>query len=177
MSAGLSIRPGPDEHDAYYARYVELVPDRPIVDTLERQFSETDTLLAEATPGDETFRYEPSKWSLRESVGHVVDTERMFTFRALSIARGDPAPLPGMDQNLWAGQSNADARTMDALRDEWRAVRHATVLFFCSLDEAAWERRGVASERPVSVRALAWIVAGHELWHRELYRDRYVGRA
>lgn len=174
MSAAASIRPGADEYDAYYGRYVELVPDGDVLDTLERQFHATDDLLASWPEGRETFRYAPGKWSLRESVGHVVDTERMFGFRALSIGRGDPTRLPGMDQDVWAAGSNAHERPLADHLDDWRAVRHATLRLFGSFDDDAWSRRGIASERPVTVRALAWIIAGHERWHDRLHRERYL---
>jgi len=101
----------------------------------------------------------------------------MFCFRALHIARADPAPLPGMDQEVWAGASNAGERALASLADELAAVRAATVRLFASFDDAAWSRRGVASGLPVSARALAWIVAGHEIHHRRILEQRYLGSA
>jgi len=166
-------RPAPDEHDPYYSTYIDKVPDGDIVETLRSGGAEAVARLR-AVPGElETFRYAPGKWSIREAVGHVVDVERMFSFRALHMARADPAPLPGMDQEVWSAASNAGERTLAALADELAAVRAATVALFGSLDEAAWSRRGVASGLEVSVRALAWIVAGHELHHRRILEERY----
>ncbi|MCA9737126.1 MAG: DinB family protein [Gemmatimonadota bacterium] len=170
-------RPGPDEYNPYYARYVELVPDGDIVTTLASQIEETDAVVRAFIPGREDFRYEPGKWSVRESLGHVVDTERVFGFRALWFARGAAESQPGMDQDLWVAGSNAGERALDDLLSEWRAVRASTVALFRSLDPEAGQRSGVASGYPVTVRALAWITAGHELHHRALFRERYGSTA
>lgn len=168
-------RPADGEYAEYYRRYVGLVPDGDIVATLDGQFDDTATLLEGLTPEQEVHRYAPGKWSVREVVGHLVDTERVFAYRALSMARGDGAALPGMDQEAWAAHTNAHERRLADLLEEWRAVRRANVRFFASLDAAAGARTGVASGNPFSVRSFPWIVAGHELWHRDLLERDYLG--
>lgn len=167
-------RPAPDEHDPYYSTYVDKVPDGDVVVTLRSEGEAMLALLGTVPAELESHRYAPGKWSIREAVGHVVDTERLFSFRALHIARADPAPLPGMDQEVWAGASNAGERPLASLAGELAAVREATVHLFESLDGEAWERRGVASGLAVSVRALAWIIAGHEIHHRRVIEERYL---
>ncbi|MEQ9568987.1 MAG: DinB family protein [Longimicrobiales bacterium] len=168
-----TVRPGPDEFDAYYAKYIDGVPDGDIVETLAVQWLETRDLLAAGAAGLEQHRYAPDKWTLRESVGHVVDTERVFTHRALWFARGGTDPLPGMDQDAWAPASNADARSLAKHLAEWQAVRGGLVALLDGLPEAAWSAAGTASGVRVTVRALAWMIAGHERHHRGLWRDAY----
>jgi len=176
LSAELS-RPGPDEHAPYFSRYIDLVPDGDIVDTLMVQLGETLRLLQDVTPARETFRYAEGKWSIREVVGHLMDTERVFAFRALAIARSDGVDLPSMDQEEWAARSNAHERELDDLASEWGAIRRATVHMFSTLGAGDAVRRGRASGNEVTVRALAWMIAGHELWHRERLAQDYLGRA
>jgi hypothetical protein len=169
-------RPDPSEHAEYYSRYVDLVPDGDLLETLAAQRDETRALLASVPPERETYRYAPDKWTVREVVGHLIDTERLFAFRSLWFARGAGTPQPGMEQNEWAEASNAGARPLADLREEWAAVRRATIALLGGYDEEAWARTGVASGNPISVRACAWIIAGHELWHRRgLARDYGVG--
>lgn len=167
-------RPGPGEHADYFKRYVDLVPDGDIVDTLMHQLGETLSLLQEVTPERETHRYPPGKWSIREVVGHMIDVERVFAFRAIAIARSDGVDLPSMEQDEWAGRSNANERTLDDLAQEWAAVRRGNVHMFATLGPGVGARRGKASGNPVTVRSLAWIIAGHELWHRELLARNYL---
>jgi hypothetical protein len=176
MAAGTdtwSRRPGADEHARFYDSYLEQVPDGDVTLTLERQGGELVALLGTMRADRETYAYEEGKWSVREVVGHLVDCERMFAYRALHIARGDPAPLPDMDEKLWAGSSNAAGRSLGDLVDELAAVRRATITLLRGLAPEAWARRGVASEREVTVRALAWIAAGHAAHHQAILVDRY----
>lgn len=168
-----SERPGAGEFNPYYARYVAGVSDGDIVETLAVQWLETRALLAAAASDRERFRYAPGKWSLRESVGHVVDTERVFTQRILWFARGAADALPGMDQDAWVPASGADERPLADHLAEWQAVRGGLVALLQGLPYEAWGRGGTASGFPVSVRALPWIVAGHELHHRGLWREAY----
>lgn len=167
-------RPEPDEHAEYYGRYIQQVPDGDLVRTLAEQVEETAALLAGVPAEAETFAYAPGKWSFREVVGHVIDVERLFAFRCLHAARGDPAPLPGMEQEDWARVSNAASRPLERLVDELRAVRGATVTLVEGLDDVALDRRGVASGVRFTVRAFPWIIAGHELHHQRIVREVYL---
>ncbi|MDP2481589.1 MAG: DinB family protein [Candidatus Palauibacterales bacterium] len=169
-------RPDPSEHAAYYSRYIDLVPEGDVPRTLATQMDETQALLASVPPDRETYRYAPGKWSIRQVVGHLIDTERVFAFRSLWFARAAGSALPSMEQNEWAEVSNAGSRALTELRDEWAALRRDTVAMLRGFDDEAWTCTGVASDSPISVRACAWIIAGHELWHRRgLVRDYGVG--
>jgi hypothetical protein len=166
-------RPSAGEHAEYYRRYIDLVPDGDIVETLGSQLGETLALL-QAVPEDrETFRYADDKWTIREIVGHLIDTERVFAYRALHIARAENADIPGMEQDEWASNSNAGKRPLYDLASEWGAIRRANVHFFATVGPDAGERRGKASGFDFSVRSFPWIIAGHELWHRRRLIEDY----
>lgn len=169
-----AIRPAPDEFSPYYGRYVDKVPDGDIVATLRDQVEETLAALRAIPEAKAGHRYAPDKWSIREVVGHLSDCERIFTYRALRIARGDETPLPGFDENAFVSRARLDDRSFSGLIDEYAAVRVASVALFDSLFPEEWNRRGIASEKGVSVRALAWITAGHERHHLEILRARYL---
>ncbi|HSH76338.1 MAG TPA: DinB family protein [Longimicrobiales bacterium] len=170
-------RPGPDERGEYWARYIELVPDGDVLETLRDQLGETLALLQEVPRERETYRYEPGKWSIRQVVGHLLDAERVFAHRALTIARSDDADLPGMDQDEWAERSNAGSRSLDDLAAEWAGIRRANLHMFATLGPEAGMRRGRASGHEFTVRSFPWIIAGHELWHRQLLERDYLGRS
>ena len=174
MSATAPARPEPNEYAAYYEKYVSLVPGNDLVETLERQGAETLALLRTLTEEQGARRYEPGKWSIKQLVGHVNDGERLFSYRALHIARGDRAPLPGMEQDEWMASVDFDARTLASLADEFEAVRSATLHLLRHLSPEAWARRGVASDNEVTARALAYIIAGHEAHHVRILRERYL---
>jgi hypothetical protein len=142
---------------------------------LERQGPQTIAYIKSRGDAWAATRYAPGKWSVKEVVCHLADAERVFAYRALSIARGDQTPLPGFDENAWAPQSGADARPIGDLLDEFTAVRAATVRLLRGLDAPAWSRSGTASGKPVTVRALAYIMAGHELHHLSILKERYTG--
>lgn len=169
-------RPDPDEYADFYAGYVRRVPEGDVVETLSRQFEGTRSLLAAVPPDRERWRYADDKWSIREVVGHLLDTERVFSLRTLWVARAADGEQPGMDQDAWAAASNASDRALPELLEEWAAVRRATVLMLRGLPGDAWLLRGRASDVEFTTRALAWISAGHELHHREgLERDYGLG--
>jgi uncharacterized damage-inducible protein DinB len=174
MSATAPARPASDEYAPYYEKYVSLVPDGNIVETLERQSAETLALLRSIPEEKASSRYEPGKWSIKEVVGHIIDTERVFAYRALRFARADATPLPGYEQDDYARAANFDARTLASLADDFERVRAATVSLLRPLDAEALKRRGTANDNPVSVRALAHIIAGHELHHVGILRERYL---
>ena len=167
-------RPQPGEHAEYYGRYVAEVPDGDILVTLRGQLGETVELLRSATPERETHRYADGKWSLREVVGHLVDTERVFAYRALAIARSDGVDLPAMEQDEWAETSGAHERTLEDLTGEWIALRRANIHMFAAMSAEVALRRGRASGYEFTVRSFPWIIAGHELWHRGLIERDYL---
>lgn len=172
-ASGRARRPGAQEHAPYYGRYISKAPNGDVTETLERRGEDLVELLRSVPPDRETFSYAAGKWSVREVVGHIIDCERIFGYRALHIARRDPAPLPDMDEKLWAAGSNAAGRDLSDLTHELASVRRATVSLFRGFGPEAWERHGVASGREISVRALAWIAAGHAEHHHAILLDRY----
>jgi len=170
-------RPADAEYAEYYQRYIALVPVGDIVHTLKEQLGETLELFESVPEDGETHRYAEGKWSVREVVGHLLDTERVFAFRALSMARQDGVDLPGMDQDEWSNGSHSGERPLSDLLKEWTAVRRANVHFFATLDGVTGERSGCASGYSFTVRSFPWIIAGHELWHRSLLVRDYLGGA
>jgi hypothetical protein len=165
-------RPDSNEYAPYYGKYISLVPEGDILVTLERQLPDTVALLA-PREADGDYRYAPGKWSVKESFGHVIDTERVFSYRALRIARNDQTPLAGYEQDDYVKYGPFAQCTLPAMLEEFTSVRKATVALFRALDQAAWSRRGTASNNEVTVRALAYMIAGHELHHRKLFQDKY----
>jgi uncharacterized damage-inducible protein DinB len=166
-------RPEPSEYAPYYERYISKVPPGDLVKQLEDQRRETQQLLGGLPDAKALHRYAPGKWSVKEVVGHVTDTERVFCYRALRFARGDEQPLLGFDEKAWVPAGRFDARPLDDLAAELDAVRRATIALFRGLDAEALARRGTANNNPVTVRALAWIIAGHERHHLAILRERY----
>ena len=173
MESKMNRRPAPADYHEYYHGYVERVPDGDIATTLAEQFADSRRLLEAVTPGQETHRYAPGKWSVREVVTHLVDTEAMFTGRILWIARQPEIELPGMDQDHWVGTSGGADRPMAELIEDFATVRAATVRLLRSLPAEAWENRGVASGHPVALRAIPWMIAGHERAHRAALKRDY----
>ena len=166
-------RPDPSEYEEYYQIYTSRVPDGDVLDILESQVGDTLHALAGVEPERETFRYEPGKWSIREVVGHLTDTERVFAYRALSFARASPDPLPPMEQGDWAAVSNAHDRPLAHLAAEFGALRMANVRMFRGFDDETWLRRGTASGFDFTVRSFPWILAGHEIHHVRVLEERY----
>ncbi len=169
-----AVRPEAGEYASYYGRYISQVPEGDVVETLERQIGETLALLGTVDEETAGRGYEPGKWSVKELVGHLSDAERVFAYRALRFARGDRTPLPGFDQDPYVLAGNFNARTLADVAEEFAAVRRATLRLLRSLDAEAWARRGVASDNEISVRALAYIIAGHEAHHVRILRERYL---
>lgn len=170
----MNTKPGAEEYAPYYGKYVSLVPDGDIVDTLTKQLG--NTLSAwRAVPADKAeHRYAPGKWTTKEMMAHVIDTERIMAYRALRIARGDKTALPGFEQDGFIAGGDWSNRTIADLADEFESVRKSNLYLFRNLTDAAWKQVGTASDNPVSARALAYIIAGHELYHQEILRDRYL---
>jgi uncharacterized damage-inducible protein DinB len=166
-------RPQASEYAPFYEQYIAMVPDGEIEGTLEAQLRETKLLLGSLSEKGAEFRYAEGKWSIKEVLGHISDSERIFAYRMLRIARGDQTPLAGFEQDDYVNAGNFSARQLAELLEEFTAVRRASILLLQSFDAAAWLRRGVANQKEVSVRALAYILAGHERHHRQILQERY----
>jgi uncharacterized damage-inducible protein DinB len=166
-------RPAPDEYAPYYQRYLDRIAGDDAMPPLERQRDSTIALLTGVPEAKALHRYAEGKWSVKETLLHVADAERVFAYRALRFARKDGTELAGFAEERWVPESGADARPLADLVDEYRAVRGATLALARSLTPAMTTRRGVANQAGVSVRALLWIIAGHENHHVNLLRERY----
>jgi uncharacterized damage-inducible protein DinB len=167
-------RPERSEAAPYYFTYIDQVPEGDICATLAAQISDTIATLSTVSEEQSLHRYAPDKWSLREVLGHINDTERLFVARAFWFARGFDTPLPSFDQDIAVAASAADTRTWSRHLDEFRAIRASTLSFFENLPDDAWTRRGVASGNPFTVRALAYLAAGHVTHHMATVRSRYL---
>jgi len=174
MPAARESRPAEGEFLPYYERYIGLVSEGDVLSTLDVQMKETQDLLHGLPASTSTYRYAPDKWSVNELIGHLIDSERIFCARALRFARNDPTPLPGFEQDDYVRNSKFDAYPLDELASELDAVRRASIFLFKHLEEPAWMNRGTANNAEVSVRALAYIIAGHELHHRQILLTRYL---
>jgi hypothetical protein len=173
------VRPQPGEYAPYYDRYISLVhhnetPANDVLAALEDQRRQMLLLLCGRTEADGDLRYAPDKWSLKEVLGHVNDTERIMSYRALRISRGDVTPIEGYEQDDYVRNGPFARRPLADLIEDYIAVRRATVSLFRNLDEPAWSRRGIANKNEVTVRALAYIIAGHELHHRQIIEEKYL---
>ena len=166
-------RPEPGEYAPYYDRYISLVPGNDILTTLESQRRQMLLLLSGRDEAEGDFRYAPDKWSMKEVLGHVCDTERIFAYRALRISRGDRTPIEGFEQDDYVRNGPFAQRPLAELIEDYIAVRRATLTLLRNLDEQAWMRRGIANKNEVSVRAIAYTTAGHELHHRRILEEKY----
>ena len=167
-------RPDETEYLPYYNKYISLVPDGDLLAILNKQLEETLALLQTVPEGQASFRYAPDKWSIKQVVGHLIDGERVFAYRALRFARNDKTALPGFEENDYIDNASFDDYALSDLAAEFESVRKSSLFLFKHLNQAAWTRRGTASDAEVSVRALAYIIAGHELHHRNILIDRYL---
>jgi hypothetical protein len=166
-------RPDPSEYAPFYAGYIAALPDGDVLRILEQQIVDLRQLAA-GTPADrETFRYGDDKWSVREVVGHMIDGERVFSYRTLRFSRGDQTPVPGFEENQYVAASTFDRRPLSALVDELALLRQANLALLRGLAPEDWTRTGTANGKAVSVRALAFIMAGHVRHHLNILRDRY----
>lgn len=169
-----SVRPKADEHVPYYSTYIDRVPDGDIIEMLDRQNPETLAFLRGIPEARIDYRYAPEKWSIRQMVGHLVDGERVFQYRAWRFSRADQTPVPGFEENDYVANAPFEKVSMNDLIDELEHMRRATVHMFKNMDEEALSRRGTANGAGVSVRAIAWIMAGHIDHHMQVLRDRYL---
>jgi uncharacterized damage-inducible protein DinB len=173
MSRLSLARPGADESAPFYHGYIDKVPGEQIGEYLASQLGEVERLLAPLDDAAASFRYAPEKWSVKEVLGHICDAERIFAYRLLRIARADTTPLPGFDENAYVAPAEFDARTIRDLVREFQAVRASTIALVEGLPSAGWQRRGQASGKAISTRALAYIMVGHVTHHLAVLRDRY----
>jgi hypothetical protein len=167
-------RPQADEAALYYFTYIDQVPGDNPAAVIEAQLDESLAFLAGISEEKSLYRYAPDKWSIRQVLNHLTDTERAFAFRALWFARGFATPLPSYDQNIAAAGAEADRVSWAAHVEEFETVRLATIALFRNMPPEAWDRRGIASDNPFSVRALAFIAAGHVTHHVKVLRERYL---
>jgi hypothetical protein len=172
----MTTRPDRTEAGESYFTYVDQVQAGDVRDLLDAQARDVRDLLRGISDQQSLHRYAPGKWSVREVVSHVSDTERLFVFRALWFARGFDSPLPSFDETVAASAARADERSWRSVAEEFETVRAATTTFFCSLPPDAWSRRGIASDNPFTVRALAYITVGHVTHHMRILRDRYLAK-
>ena len=167
-------RPAADEYASYYARYITLVPTDDLVTFSRGQIAEVTALFSSVSEERAGFAYAAGKWTFKEVLGHVIDTERVFQYRAMSIARKDPTPLPGFDQDVWNPNGGFNQCSLASLLDQWILVRKAFVAFLESLPADALLRMGRASDNPCSVRALCFIPPGHTAYHLGILKERYL---
>lgn len=173
MTARVVGRPEADEIPSHWVGYIKRVPELDPVIVCAAQIEETASLLHGLSDTEALHRYARGKWSVKEVVGHLADVERIMAYRALRIARGDTTPLPGFDENAYVPAAKFDARSVADLLGELRTARAATLALLRTFDADAWRRRGTASGKPVSVRAVAFMIPGHERHHIEILRTRY----
>jgi hypothetical protein len=167
-------RPARNEYVPDYEGYISLVPEGDLFQTLEKQLEETLALLRAIPEAQADSRYAPGKWSIKELVGHLIDSERIFAYRALRFSRKDETPLPGYEQDDYIRNAAFDKYNLADLASEFEHVRRSNLYMFRHLDEEAWQRRGNANDAEISVRALAYIIAGHGLHHVGILRTRYL---
>lgn len=167
-------RPEKSEYDAYYEKYVSKVADGDIVATLEKQPSELKDLFANVGEDRGTYAYEEGKWSLKESLSHLIDGERIFAYRMLRISRADATPIEGFEQDGYIEYSNANNRCFAELLDEFELLRKANLLLIKNLSDDASKRLGTASGYGISVRGLVYIMAGHVRHHQTIFKEKYA---
>ena len=170
----LDLRPGPGEYAEYYETYVRAAGDGDPLGALEAQQGAWVDAVRDLSDDQASFRYASGKWPIREVLSHVIDAERVFTYRALRFARGDETPLPGFDQEQWQKWTNAEARPLGDLVEEFVHVRGASLSLFRGLPAEAFVRRGTASGYPFSVRAILYVTLGHGTHHLAILQDRYL---
>ena len=170
----MRTRPSNEEYNEYFQRYVDLVPEGDIRQVLEQSLKTTAELFGSFSEDQGNYRYAPDKWSLKEVIGHITDSERIMSYRALRIARGDKTPLAGYDENAFISNSSFSELPLAAIMEDYAAVRRATLSLLAGISEEAWTRTGVVSNKESSARAWFYILAGHELHHLNVVRERYL---
>ena len=173
MSTHTIAFPEADEYAPYYQAYLDTLPEGNVLDILEQQMQEVVTIIMESSDEQLDHRYAEGKWSVREVIGHCIDTERVFAYRGLAFARGETAALPGYDGKAYVEHAAFPLRSRESLAGEYEAQRLASLFLFETWDEAAQLRRGNADGKQLSARAIPWVIAGHERHHLSVIRERY----
>ncbi|WP_044175227.1 DinB family protein [Flectobacillus major] len=158
----------------YFSRYIEYSDSQDVIEMLVKQKEEVFFLLKNLTEIQQSYRYAEGKWSIKELVGHITDTERIFSYRSLCIARGEKAPLPGFDENEYMAMSNFSEQSFESLLEQYRLVRESSIALYASMTEEIASRMGNANGFEVSARAYAWAIAGHEAHHISILKERYL---
>lgn len=166
-------RPGREEYSPYFTGYISQVPEGDYLSFLHSQLNAVVTLFSRINDEQGLYRYEPGKWSLKEVLGHMTDTERIMSYRMLRIARGDTTNLPGFDQDLFITNTSFDELSMEDLLNDFQAVRQGTFSLQKTISEAAWLRKGTANNNEISARALAYVLAGHAQHHLGVIQHKY----
>jgi hypothetical protein len=172
--ASSTTRPDPSEHSTYILRYVSLVPDGPIGETLARQFEEYLPIYRGISEEKGAYRYAPGKWTVKQVLGHMIDTERIIGYRGLLAGRGDKNPIPGFEQDDYVAAANFDDRSVSDLIDEFASVRAASVQLFTHMTDEMLLRRAIANKNEISARAAAFMIAGHERYHVAHMKEHYL---
>ncbi|WP_075619189.1 DinB family protein [Paenisporosarcina indica] len=167
-------KPSIGEYPAYYGGYINLVPKGNLLDILAKQLEDTTALLSDKTETQSTYRYADGKWTLKEVIGHITDTERIMSYRLLRISRGDKTPLAGYNDEDYVKEAFFHTRSISELLEDFHVVRRSTISLLRGLPETAWARTGIANNSEISVNALLFIIAGHELHHVNIIKERYL---
>ena len=167
-------KPSNEEFPSYFDKYIDLVPEGSLEDTLIKQLKDTTAFLSNISETQANYRYATGKWTIKEVIGHITDTERIMSYRLLRIARGDQSPLAGYDDESYVKEAAFHSCSLPDLLKDFSAVRQSTVSLVRSLPEDVWSRKGITNNSEISVRALAYIIAGHELHHVKIIKDKYV---
>ncbi|WP_390622403.1 DinB family protein [Bacillus massilinigeriensis] len=167
-------RPEEHEYSAYFSKYINSIPDGDIIQILQQHSEEMNQFLNKFSEEQALFKYAEDKWSIKEVVGHVIDTERIMAYRLLCIARGETVSLPGFNENTYVQNADFNRYTIQELREDFAVVRKATLQLLKRLEPKAWLREGTANNSLVTARAIAYIIAGHELHHRNIISNRYM---
>jgi len=170
----MRTRPSNEEYFKYFQGYVDLVPEGDIRQVLEQSLKTTTELFGSFSEDQGNYRYAPDKWSLKEVLGHVTDNERIMSYRALRIARGDRTPLAGYDENEFIRNSSFNELPLAAIVEDYKAVRRATLSLLTTIADEAWTRTGIVNDKESSARAWFYILAGHELHHLNVIREKYL---
>ncbi len=166
--------PKPGEYAPYYDTYIRHVASNDLLKYFNEQTESVISVCSSLSEEQLLYRYAPGKWSVKDVIGHIIDAERIFSYRALTFARGDKTELPGFEENEYAAVAKMDARSKQSLLDDYRAVRQSTIALFSNLDPSTYMITGTANKNPMSVRAIGYIIAGHELHHLSVVKERYL---